>query len=145
MTIGVGAYLVAIPLVLLSMLVLRPFGLVPQPSLLIEMLASHPNWRVWLSVLALALVVAPLAEEILFRLVMVEALRAAALPQPALLAALVFAVVHNRPEQIPGLCVLALALYRLRRRYGSLRPAMLAHAVFNVLALLAAIRQMAQT
>jgi membrane protease YdiL (CAAX protease family) len=144
-TVGVGAYLAAIPSVWLSVLVLRPFGFVPQPSPLIDVLSSHPSMGVWLSVLALALVIAPLAEEILFRLVMVEALRTVDLPRPALLSALVFAAIHNHPEQLLGLCVLALWLYRLRERYDSLRPAILAHTVFNVLALLGAIRQMAQT
>jgi len=84
------------------------------------------------------LVLAPLAEELLFRLCMVEAFRLRGLPRPGLLMALLFAAIHGRPEQLAGLCVLALWLYRLRCRYASLLPAILAHAVFNALVLAAA-------
>ena len=96
---------------------------------------AHPGPGLWLSAGALVLLVAPVAEELLFRVVIVEAFRAAEVPAAAVLAAVVFAAVHGRPDQFLALCVLALWLYRLRARYGSLRPAILAHAVFNLLAL----------
>ena len=143
---GVGAFSVALPLVLASVWVLRWFGLKPPPpNWLVMLLRDHPRLDVWISVSVLVLVVAPVAEEILFRVVLVEAFQAAELPAAAALSALVFGVIHRRPDQLLGLCVLALWLYRLRVRYDSLRPAILAHAVFNVLALAGVLRQLTQT
>lgn len=134
---GVGAFAVAIPLVALSQWVLAPILPTPPPALT-DLLAAHLTRGMWVTVFIQALVLAPLAEELLFRLCMVEAFRLHGLPRPGLLMALLFAAIHGRPEQVAGLCVLALWLYRLRCRYASLLPAILAHAVFNALVLAAA-------
>jgi membrane protease YdiL (CAAX protease family) len=132
---GAGAFLVAIPLVWLSRVAFG--GWLPEqpPPVLTDLLAAGAGRGVWVAVFVQALLLAPLAEELLFRLFLVESLRAQRIPHPALPMALVFALVHARLDQAAGLCVLALWLYRLRCRYGSLLPAILAHAVFNALAL----------
>jgi len=142
---GVGAFAVAIPLVLASQWVLSWFGVEPPSNWLVMRLRDNPRLDVWVSISVLVLVVAPVAEEILFRVVLVEAFEAAELPASAALSALVFAAVHGRLDQLLGLCVLALWLYRLRMRYDSLRPAILAHAVFNALVLSGTFRQLTQT
>ncbi len=135
---GAGAFLAAIPLVLVSQWLFAPFLPEVPPPGLTDLLAEHPERSIWFTVFVQALVLAPLAEEILFRLCMVETFRLYRLPLPGLLMALLFAVVHGRLDQVAGLCLLALWLYRLRCRYASLLPGILAHAVFNLLVLGAA-------
>lgn len=136
---GLGAFVLAVPLVWLSRLVLGRWLPARPPPALTDLLAAEAGREVWISVFLLVLVVAPLAEELLFRLVLVEAFRSQGMPHPAVPMAAAFALVHGRLDQMAGLCVLALWLYRLRRRHGSLVPAILAHAVFNALALAGAV------
>jgi membrane protease YdiL (CAAX protease family) len=86
--------------------------------------------------LAAALLLAPLAEEILFRLVLHDALLVFGPRCAGLGAALAFAAVHGMPEQVPALFLLGLVLQDLRRRSGSLWPAVLLHAAYNGVSLL---------
>lgn len=79
---------------------------------------------------------APLAEELLFRLVMHDALVAVGAPRLAAgVTALAFAAVHGVPEQLPALFVLGLVLQNLRRRGASLWPAVLLHAAYNAVSM----------
>lgn len=132
---GAGAFALAIPLVWLSQAVFG--GWLPEtpPETLTDLLTATAGRAVWVAVCVQVLVFAPLAEELLFRLILTETFRAQGLARPALPMAAVFALVHARLDQAAGLCVLALWLYRLRCRHASLLPAVLAHAVFNALAL----------
>ena len=131
---GAGAFALAIPLVWLSQAVFGGWQPSP-PSPLTDLLTATAGRAVWVAVFVQVLVLAPLAEELLFRLLLTESFRAQGLARPAWPMALVFALVHARLDQAAGLCVLALWLYRLRCRHASLLPAVLAHAVFNALAL----------
>lgn len=139
---GAGAFFAAIPLVFLSQGLFAPFLPETPPPGLTDLLAEHPERAIWFTVFIQALLLAPVAEEILFRLCMVETFRLYRLPLPGLLMALLFAVIHGRLDQVAGLCLLALWLYRLRCRYASLLPGILAHAVFNLLVLSAATWQL---
>lgn len=95
---------------------------------------ASPGARV-AAVLVLVLWV-PLAEELLFRLVLTDALGQAGLPHAGLWAAGVFAAAHGSVAQAPALLVLGLILQRLRRAPGDLWAPVIAHSAFNGLALL---------
>ncbi len=78
----------------------------------------------------------PVAEELLFRLVLTDAIRQAGLQHAGLWAASVFAAAHGSVAQAPALLVLGLILQRLRCAPGGLWAPVIAHSAFNGLALL---------
>lgn len=88
-------------------------------------------WEVGV-ILAAVLLLAPVTEEVLFRLVLYDALclRNERVALPA--TALIFALIHGIPEQVPGLVALAIVLQRLRRQTGSLWPSVFLHVFYNL-------------
>lgn len=89
------------------------------------------------ALLLLVAVVAPLAEELLFRGMLYPLLRVRMGPAPAiLLNAALFAAAHVIPLLLPGLFVVGLFLAYLRERSGSIWPSVLLHAMQNATALL---------
>ncbi|MGN0867772.1 MAG: type II CAAX prenyl endopeptidase Rce1 family protein [Oligosphaeraceae bacterium] len=80
---------------------------------------------------------APCAEELLYRRLLPDALAARGFPRFAghLLSALLFALAHGNPRVLPGLFLLGLALGALREREDTLQ-AILVHGGFNALTLL---------
>jgi membrane protease YdiL (CAAX protease family) len=112
------------------------FGYQAQGSPVARLLAQDHGPAVWMSVSALAVLLAPVAEEVLFRLVCYDSLRQVVRPSTAaLVSATAFALVHRVPEQVPALCGLGLALQWSRHRYRSLGAPILLHAAFNLTAL----------
>ncbi|HXF82450.1 MAG TPA: CPBP family glutamic-type intramembrane protease [bacterium] len=81
----------------------------------------------------------PVAEELFFRGFVYGALRRWGVAAAALLSALFFAAVHNQIVHFLPIFALGLILALLYERTGSLLPAMLVHAVNNVVALLSAL------
>lgn len=83
-----------------------------------------------------AVVVAPLFEEVLFRGVLVGGLVAHVGPAPAAVAsAIAFALVHLNPLPLMPLYALGVLLAGLRLRTGSLVAPIVCHALFNALQL----------
>lgn len=81
-------------------------------------------------------IVAPLVEEIVFRGLLFDALRARWRFWPAAVASgVVFAAVHLSLLLIPGLTILGLALAWLRERYDTLYAPILLHALNNAVAI----------
>lgn len=78
----------------------------------------------------------PLAEEILFRRVLTDALGSAGWRRAGLCSAVAFAAAHGSLVQAPALLLLAIILQRLRRLPGGLWAPVLAHSAFNALSLL---------
>jgi uncharacterized protein len=76
----------------------------------------------------------PLVEEVLFRLLLTDALAAGSVRCPGVWSAALFALAHGVPAHAPGLFAFGLALQHLRRRYGGLWAPLLAHALYNGLA-----------
>ncbi|OGV81215.1 MAG: hypothetical protein A3K19_22480 [Lentisphaerae bacterium RIFOXYB12_FULL_65_16] len=93
------------------------------------------GWALWLSTVLGTLVLAPLAEEILFRLVLFEAIRAHIPHRAAILTSMVFAAVHQSPEATPALFLLGMVLQRARQRSGALWLPVTVHAGFNAISL----------
>jgi membrane protease YdiL (CAAX protease family) len=111
----------------------RQLGWSPPPNPVIQWLGSEPLSTV-IILLVCATVVAPLAEELLFRQVLCEALTDCIGRVPAVhLTAAAFAVSHGQPQALPALYLLGICLQAARQRTGSLWGAIVMHAVFNTI------------
>ncbi len=144
---GVLALLAAAPLVtfaaLLGMAVASTaFGVEPPPigHELLEQMRAAPDWLSIALMLGVALVAAPLLEEIVFRGLLHNAL-ARVIGQHRrwgiiLLSAAVFTVIHLGavvPYALGSLLMLAIVLGWLYERTGSLWPPIVVHFLFNAL------------
>ncbi len=90
------------------------------------------SWSAMLTMLVMAGVVAPFAEELAFRGLLFPWLRARlGVPAAVLLSALCFAALHGVMILIPALTVVGVAFAVIYQRSGSLWPAIVAHSVFN--------------
>jgi membrane protease YdiL (CAAX protease family) len=134
--IAVAFQPVSMLLLILTLMVLQPFGYTHEASPIIDYLMQHPALINRLSVLVAAVVVAPVVEELFFRLVLFESMRANRLPAPALLTSLAFALSHQSIAEIPSLLVLGLLLQHLRKTSGTLWQPIAVHAAFNGAAVL---------
>jgi membrane protease YdiL (CAAX protease family) len=155
--LGLGCYAMALPMLVLSLVLyllltkLRDrlgwgpdeFGPSNTPGHPIVFWASHAGWWVWLEVLFVASIIAPIVEETMFRGVLYRHLRAAASGwRPALSAlgsavmvSFVFAVIHPQGVLfIPILMALALAFALMREWRGTVLPSMIAHSINNAVA-----------
>jgi membrane protease YdiL (CAAX protease family) len=121
-------------LTVLMVVLLRHFGY--------EMEMHHPytievikngNPAVFASIAFAAIIVAPLTEEIMFRFVFFESLRALEVRLPTVITALTFAMLHNLLIQIPVLLVLGIVLQYVRRQYRSMWAPIALHACFNAI------------
>jgi uncharacterized protein len=102
----------------------------PQP--VVVFLLEHRGWRDLLAVSLVAIVAAPLTEELVFRGCVHGALRARFGRAAAIFAsAVVFAVIHGHAASLPGLFLLAVCLSLLYEASGSLWVPVIAHAAFN--------------
>ncbi len=90
------------------------------------------SWSAMLTMLVMAGVVAPFAEELAFRGLLFPWLRARlGVPAAVFLSALCFATLHGAVILIPALTVVGAAFAVIYQRCGSLWPAIVAHSVFN--------------
>ncbi|NOY80999.1 MAG: CPBP family intramembrane metalloprotease [Kiritimatiellaeota bacterium] len=127
-------YLAVAALTAAAAFLLARVGYTPRGTQLLRLLrdGAAGGWPFEFSVVTGVLVLAPFAEEVLFRGVLFEGLRRElGTPGAAMASALLFAVCHAIPEQVPGLFVLGVFLQFLRLRTGSLWPAIWVHAGFN--------------
>lgn len=109
----------------------------PQP--IVEFLLDHSGWRERLAVAAVAVVLAPLTEEVIFRGCLYGVARKFAGRWPAIIfTAVVFALIHGHLPSLPGLMILAVTLALVYERTGSLWAPIGLHALFNGLTVLAA-------
>lgn len=106
---------------------------------------ANAGWWIWLEVLFVASIVAPLVEETMFRGVLYRHVREATSPLPpvssvlvsALLVSFVFAVIHPQGVLgVPALMALAIAFALMREWRGTLIPSMVAHGINNGVATL---------
>lgn len=105
-------------------------------------LLGNPGWQGRLAVAVIAIVAAPLAEELIFRGCLYRILKQYGGRYFALgFSALIFAVIHAHLPSLGGLFILAVALALVYEYTGSLWAPILMHALFNgmtvVIALLA--------
>ncbi|MBN2452298.1 MAG: CPBP family intramembrane metalloprotease [Lentisphaeria bacterium] len=109
----------------------QAWGMAPTARPFVSVLQGGAGPGVWLLVCAVAVLVAPCTEELLFRVVVHDALAAERVHGAAVWTSLLFASVHGIPEYVPSLWLLGFVLQRLRGRTGSLWPCLVLHALFN--------------
>jgi hypothetical protein len=99
----------------------------------LESLIKYPQWSIRLAVLFMAVVVAPLSEEMLFRGLFQTAFRnISQRPWAAIVAAsVIFTMAHPNREHWPALFVLAMGLGYAYEKSGSLFRPIFMHAIFN--------------
>jgi membrane protease YdiL (CAAX protease family) len=113
-------------------LVLLGAGAEPQP--LIQFLSQNPSLEDRLLLIGTALVIAPVAEELIFRGYIFGVLRRYTGKWWALLiSGLVFAAIHAHIPSLAGLFALAITLTLVYEGTGSLWAAILMHSLFNAI------------
>ena len=131
------AMLVVLPLTLLvlagvSTLLLNVFGIAPETQAPVAFIKEHPPaWQLVVMGFT-AVVLAPLAEEALFRGVLYTTLKQLGFPRGALFGnAALFAIIHFNLAALLPLFLLALVFTWLYERTGNLLAPIVAHMVFN--------------
>lgn len=112
---------------------LRALGMRVQGSPVLDVLSHEHRLLAVCSVGMVSLVVAPVAEEVLFRLILYESLVRLRVAVAGAVAALLFALLHGVPAHLPGLFLFGLLLQETRRRSGSLLLPIAVHTMFNAL------------
>lgn len=104
-----------------------------KPQDVAELLADDPPWPALAALLFLALLVAPVVEEIIFRGTLYPLLKARIGPRLAMLVAgTLFALVHFHLLGLPALVFVGIVLGLVYERYQDLRVAMVFHFLFNL-------------
>lgn len=133
---GLALLLAAMPLLLLCTLIYQALlvALGHQTSLQDVAFAFADEGRVWMRVyfFALAVFIAPLFEEILFRGILLPAMaRRFGLAASAVAVSLLFAVIHGHLPSMATLFLLSLALSAGYLLTGSLMTSVVMHGLFN--------------
>ncbi|MFV0415578.1 MAG: lysostaphin resistance A-like protein [Chthoniobacterales bacterium] len=138
---ALGCLLAVYPMIALAQLISYTFftkGAAPQQvvSFLVGSEASSYSRTL---IILLAIVVAPIAEELIFRGYLYGVFRKFAGRLPAILfCSILFAAIHLHLPSMFALIILAIALTLVYERTGSLWAPILMHATFNALSVLAA-------
>ena len=102
----------------------------PQP--IVTFLMNAHGWQSRLAVIGIAVIAAPLTEELIFRGCLYGIVRQIGGRYSAMaVSAIVFALIHGHIPSIPGLVILAVALALLYEQTGSLWAPISMHAAFN--------------
>ena len=114
----------------------------PEQSLqpIVEFLLESHGWRERTAVIAVAVIAAPVTEELIFRGCLYGVARTY-LGRPAALGvtSVLFALIHWHAPSLPGLTLVGLGLALVYERCGSLWAPISMHATFNALNILAAL------
>jgi membrane protease YdiL (CAAX protease family) len=106
----------------------------PQP--IVSFLMEHQSLRDRLSVILIAVVAAPLTEELIFRGCLYGILRQIGGKFVAIaVSSLLFALIHGHAPSLAGLVILSVGLSLLYEKTGSLWAPILLHAAFNSLSI----------
>nr|QDY92657.1 hypothetical protein fos2004AM_00026 [uncultured Planctomycetota bacterium] len=107
----------------------------PAPTHAVLQAFSDNTWGAWgrVQLLAGAVIIAPLAEELLFRGILLQALcRHLRLPWVAIVASgVAFGTLHAQPQDVLPLITMGVLLGCIRLRCGSLWPCVALHVLFN--------------
>jgi len=114
------------------------FPMRPVEQSAVHTLRSATSWFDRLALGGATIVLAPLAEEVLFRGIIYMWIRNLGFPQVALWGtSLAFAIVHFNLSSLPALFLLAVILTLLYERTGNLLAPIAAHSLFNTMNLVA--------
>lgn len=128
---GVVAVTAAWLPVFLVLLVTNPLRTEERAHDVLKMLTAAPSLETWFWAIAAAVVIAPIAEELLFRVILQSWLAQHLGPPAAIvLGSLLFASVHRFPDSL-AIIPLALVLGDTFHRRFSYVAVVVAHALFN--------------
>jgi len=124
---------VTYPLILATQALVQHFtGRTDDSQMIVRYFLEHPDLKHRGAVILMAVVVAPVAEEIIFRGYFYGVIRRYGGRIPAILiSSLLFAAIHLHLPSFPGLFLLAVILCFLYERTGSLWGNITMHAAFN--------------
>lgn len=123
-------------LLLVQAMVYGVAGTDVQPQEVVRFLQEASTPRDRLAVMVMAVVVAPLAEEVIFRGYLYPVGKRYLGPFVSLgITSLLFAVLHGHAASIPALFALAVCLGLAYEKSGSLLVPMIMHAVFNAVSI----------
>ena len=133
---GLGLVLIAMALALISSLLIKAFGDQAEPQKLVTLIAEESakqeNIGTLIFFVVMAVAVASVAEEILFRGILYPAIKQIGYPRLAAIGtALLFALFHVNLLTFASLTVVALGLIALYEFTDNLLAPITAHAVFN--------------
>ena len=130
---GVLWLIITYPLILMTQETVQRFtGSADDSQLIVRYFLEHPDLHHRIAVILMAVIVAPVAEEIIFRGYFYGVIRRFGGRIPALLtSSLLFAAIHVHLPSIPGLFILAMILCFLYERTASLWAPIALHAAFN--------------
>ena len=133
---GLGLVLISMVLALLTSQLIQAFGDQVEPQKLVTLIAEESakkeNIPTLIFFVVMAVVVAPIAEEILFRGILYPAIKQIGYPRVAAIGtALLFALFHVNLLTFASLTVVALGLIALYEFTDNLLAPITAHAVFN--------------
>ncbi len=104
----------------------------------LEIIKNYPQLSIKISVFVLAIVIAPILEEMIFRGLFQTAIRSYIIrPWPSIIfSSLIFISIHNNPKHWPALFVLALCLGYSYEKSGSILRPIFIHSIFNASAII---------
>jgi membrane protease YdiL (CAAX protease family) len=138
--LGLGGLILCYPLIFLAQLISYEIAGHPPPQPIVLFLLGAESWTDRLAVIFVAVLVAPLVEEFIFRGYLFGVLQKWTGRWWALgLTSFVFAGIHGHLPSFAGLFVLGLFLGVLYLRSGSLWIPIAIHAVFNAISVLMAV------
>ncbi len=132
-TSGLLWLLISYPLIFVAQETMQLFtGNSDDSQLIVRYFVEHHDLRHRLAIILMVVIVAPAAEEIIFRGYFYGVIRRYGGRIPAILtSSLLFAAIHVHLPSVPGLLLLALILCFLYERTGSLWAPITLHACFN--------------
>ena len=117
-----------------SMEIISRLGYQPEAQAAVEALKSSSAWFDRVAMAIVAVVLAPVAEELLFRGILYPAVKRAGFPRLAFWGtSMLFALIHMNLVTFVPLFLFALVLTLLYERTGNLLAPVTAHALFNIL------------
>ena len=125
--------LITYPLILGAQgLVQKIFGSADDSQMIVKYFLEHPDFKHRAAVIFMAVIMAPVAEEVIFRGYFYAVIRNYGGRLPALLtSSLLFAAIHVHLPSLLGLGILAVILCLVYERTGSLWASITMHAAFN--------------
>jgi membrane protease YdiL (CAAX protease family) len=133
---AIGCIIVILPVALLleqaAILILAKLGWPPEDQTAVLLLTGAKSWWARVYLVVFAIVIAPVAEEFIFRGMLFPFVRQLGHPRLAWFGvSALFALIHDDRAIFVPLFVLALALTWLYEKTGNLLAPIAAHALFN--------------
>jgi len=140
--LGIAILIVVLPVALLleglSGTVMEKMGIEPKQEAAVEMFTNASLWPTGIYLAFFAVVLAPVAEEFIFRGVLFPFVKNLGYPKFAWVGvSLLFALIHGDAAIFIPLFVLALALTWLYEKTGNLLAPIVTHSLFNTANLIA--------